>query len=273
MPATSARRPELLLFLHIPKASGSTMHGILDREYRGRPTWTQMWPSEEEIGRLPLRERASLELIKGHFHFGLHRLFPQSTAYITLVRDPVERVISHYYYVLRHPEHDLYQRVVDGNLKLRDYVTAGLSDELENGQLRLLSERARGRAACDRACLDEAKRNLDEHFPVVGVTERFDESVLLFQRAFGWRVPLYARSNVRSRDTRAPVDDETRELILDRNRLDQALYESVVERLDTTVASAGEELQRALRRFRRVNAPVSVLAPPTRRLRRALRTR
>lgn len=274
MSVRDRERPDLLLFLHIPKAGGSTLHAILDREYgRGPTVWTTDWPDEEEIGRLPLEERAAIDLIKGHFHFGLHRLFPQQAAYVTLVRDPVARVISHYHYVRHKPEHPLHRRVVDGGLSLREYVTAGLSDELENGQTRLLSTRARESGTCDRACLEEAKHNLVEHFPVVGVTERFDESILLFRQTFGWRLPLYAPINVARQRDRTPVDAETRQSIRERNGLDEELYAFVVGRLEDAIASAGNEFQRALHRFRRINGPVGHVAGRTRRLRQMLRAR
>lgn len=262
MPALEPKRPELLLFLHIPKAGGSTLKTILDREYAGRRTWTVNWPTGDDVA--ALEDQAAIELIEGHFGFGLHRQFPQEATYITLVRDPVDRVVSHFDYVRRETVHPLHRRVVEDSLSLAQYVEAGLSDELENGQVRLLSE---------LGLLDDAKRNLLEFFPVAGVTERFDESLLLFRRAFGWRLPLYAPVNTTDRRDRSAVDPATRELILERNGQDAELYAFVVERLDAAIEALGSDFRRALRRFRRINAPVGSVARHTRGLRRALRTR
>ena len=270
---TPRGRPELLIFLHIPKASGSTLHRILEREYRGRRIWDATYPEDEDLEQFPPDERASIELVKGHLHFGLHKLFPQRATYVTLVREPVERVISHYYYASRHPEHYLHRQIVDAGLTLRDYVTGNLSDELSNGQVRILSERARELSTCDRGCLEEAKRNLVEHFPVVGVSERFDESVLLFQRAWGWRLPLYARANVGDSSGRRSVDDETRVVIGERNQLDRELYDFAVERFEATIVAAGDDFARTLRRFRLLNAPPAAVGRVTRRLRQRLHAR
>lgn len=260
MPTVDSRRPELLLFLHIPKAGGSTLKAILGREYAGRATWTADWPTAEDVAQL--EDRAAIELVEGHFRFGLHRLFPQEATYITLVRDPVDRVVSHYDYVRREEAHPLHDEVISRGLDLREYVESGLSGELENGQVELLAE---------GGGLEEAKRNLVEHFPVVGVTERFDESILLFQREFGWRLPLYARVNVTDKKRRSTIDTRTRALILERNELDAGLYAFAVERLEEAVASAGDGFQRSLRRFRRINRPIGLVARHTRGLRRALR--
>src|SRR5437667_105406 len=40
-----------------------------------------------------------------------------------------------------------------------------------------------------------AKRNLTEHFTVVGVTEKFDRSLLLMKRCLGWGRPFYVSDN------------------------------------------------------------------------------
>ena len=64
--------------------------------------------------------------------------------YITFLRDPVERLISHYHYVLRRPKHYLYEQVVKDGLSLSDYVTSDISPELSNHQVRMISGREDG---------------------------------------------------------------------------------------------------------------------------------
>jgi len=266
---------ELLIFLHIPKAGGSTLHRILEREYRGRKIYDTYYgvEYEDELEQMPLEVRSAVVLLKGHMHFGLHRLFPQRSRYMTMLRDPVERIVSLYYYARRHPEHYLHAPIVDGRLDVRAYASSGLSDELENGQVRLLSLRARELGDCDRPCLEEAKQNLLAHFPVAGLTERFDESVLLLRRAFGWRLPVYAQANAGDRSARDRLDPETRQVLEERNRLDFELYRFAAERLDAQIAAAGSDFLRELRRFQRINAAAAFAARRTARARRALRGR
>jgi hypothetical protein len=60
---------------------------------------------------------------------------------------------------------------------------------------------------------------------VVGLTERFDETMLLLKKVYGWRMPFYERRNVgrhrlRKQDLSADV---IRQIAAD-NRLDVALY-------------------------------------------------
>ena len=52
-----------------------------------------------DLGLLPLEQRARFRLVMGHFQYGIHEFLPQEYTYVTIVRDPVERVISHYNYL------------------------------------------------------------------------------------------------------------------------------------------------------------------------------
>src|SRR6516162_400599 len=94
-------RTRALLFLHIHKTAGTTLHRIIEREYNpfyiytiegGRIEW-----SVDHLKKLPLHRRAALQVVKGHMSFGLHEYLPQPSTYITFLRDPVERCISSYY--------------------------------------------------------------------------------------------------------------------------------------------------------------------------------
>ncbi len=58
----------------------------------------------------------------------------------------------------------------------------------------------------------------------MGLTERFDESVLLLRRVMGWRtLPFYRSQNVNRK--KAPIDDAQKEVIRAFNRYDIELYE------------------------------------------------
>src|SRR5579871_2524947 len=118
----------MLIFLHVPKAGGSTLHRILEREYSGRTVRETRFgaEAEAELAGLTVAERNEVALLKGHMHFGLHELFPRPTTYVTFLREPVARIVSHYYYVRSHPDHFLHQTVVGESLDLHAYAESGL---------------------------------------------------------------------------------------------------------------------------------------------------
>lgn len=105
-----------------------------------------------------------------------------------MLRDPIDRVISHYYHVINRPKHYLYKAVTSRNMNLAEYVRSGLSHEANNGQVRQISGVEAvffDREPVSPGVLDVAKRNLSEHFHGVGLLERYDESLILFKKLLG----------------------------------------------------------------------------------------
>jgi hypothetical protein len=234
----------LLVFLHLPKASGTTLSSIIERQYPAgtvyRSTETQPQAVAQAIGH---RGAAAppLRCVMGHMLFGLHRYLDGPTRYITMLRHPIRRLLSHYAYVLRTPEHYLHAEVVGGRLTFDEYVAGGLSSELNDGQVRLLCGREDAEAVpfglVSEEMLVEAEANLRTSFVAVGITERFDESLRLFRTLLGWRDVAYEAQN-RSAPSAVPtaVSATTTALIGRYNRLDLRLYERACRMLDDALA-------------------------------------
>lgn len=256
-----------LVFLHIPKAAGTTLHTILESHYP-RAAHHSIFEEPErflrEFGARPESARKKIRLLKGHFPYGAHRHLVGESTYITLLRNPVERVVSHYYYVKRTPRHYLYQRVHDENMNLATYVSSHITEELDNGQVRQLCgvDRDIPWGACRREHLEQAKRNIDQHFSVAGLLERFDESLALMGVKLDWQwTPRYENQNI-TREKNEPVDASTLEEVRRANALDQELYDWVAARLDAELATHGEEVAQrlhAMEQAMRERGPVSTL--------------
>lgn len=228
-------RDEILIFQHLPKTGGTTLYGVLDRQY-GRDSILDidvknvLDPFRQFEG-LSVQQREAIRCVRGHMWFGLHRHLERRAVYITLIRHPVERIVSHYYHILRSPDHPLHEAVVHSNMTLRDYVRSGLTLELANDQTRELAgaHDDNAAAACGSVTartLELAKQNIRDHFVAVGLTERFDESLALFQRRLGWTNVSYELRNVGANCPR--LDDIPREAlgaVEACNEIDLELYE------------------------------------------------
>lgn len=246
-----------LIFLHIPKAAGSTLHPVLERHYSRRTRQSVSEPEQvEAFKRRPEEERRRIRLLKGHMPFGMHRYLEGRSRYITLLRHPVERVISHYYYVKRTPDHYLYPHLQRG-MGLADFARAGISGEMDNGQVRLLSGHDQDIpfGECTPDMLDTAKRNIEEHFAVTGLTEQFDESLTLMSIVLGWRwTPYYLSRNVtQDKPVARQVDPEVLRAIEETNSLDLDLYAWSVNRFRNQIAQHQSRVDERLVRLGRAN--------------------
>lgn len=269
---------ETIIFLHLPKAGGMTLHRILEERYPPERVYTfegkKPLVAVERFRLLPEAQRARYRVLKGHVVYGLHDSTSTPCTYITLLRDPVERVISQYYYAKSRPEHYLYERLNKEGMTLFEYASLRLTPEIVNQQTGMLAGQAIGAKGVEvtSASLSLAKKHLQTHFRVVGLTEEFDTSLLLLQRAFGWSMPFYLRENVTSdKPNGAQIDPRARELLAELNCLDIELYAFARELLREECRAYGAGLRADLARFRRWNARYQQIMGPVTNWRRRIR--
>jgi Galactose-3-O-sulfotransferase len=244
-----------LIFLHIGKTAGTTLRRILRKHYPASQTLVvraRQRPREEtlsDFAALPEAERARPRLILGHTVYGLHESVPRPATYISMLRRPTSLVLSQYSFVLRTPGHRHHQDAQ--GMSLEDYLRSGLAQEMNNSQTRAIA------GAVDvpygenpPELLEQAKRHIEEHFSVVGLTERFDESLVAMKMAFGWSKINYVRANVASK--KVEPSSEARALIDELNTLDNELYRWTDE-LFTSQITATPGFAEEYARFQRRN--------------------
>ena len=230
-----------MIFLHVPKTAGTTLHHILERCYPRNQICSFKDPNYrselENFQKLSTETREAYRLIKGHLSFGFHRHLPGRSTYITFLREPVARALSFYHYARSHPEHYLYPLLGDDHVDLKILLRqrTPTTHELFNLQTSMVAgdEWDDPERPADRAALERAKQNLRSHFDVVGLTEEFDTSLGLLRRRFGWKVRFYTRKNVtRRKDQIDNLDPETHSLLREANALDIELYQFARELFD-----------------------------------------
>lgn len=229
-----------LIFLHIPKCGGTSLTSMLaeavPEHLRFSVDGTDVAGSRGELAALPDPERRRIDLLLGHLSYGWHELLaPRPARYFTLVREPVARVVSHYNYVLSHEKHYLHSPVVGAKMTLADYVESGVTTEANDGQVRQISGAEDivqspygpsevGYGEDHGALLEGAWANIERHFLLVGILERFDESVRRLRRLTGLRIGSRRVKNVaRPAAAGAPTPGEA-EVIRRYNRQDCELY-------------------------------------------------
>jgi hypothetical protein len=228
------RRHRRLLFEHLPKCAGTSVSLYLARQY---------WPhhafateggapmeSVSQFARMPERQRFQFRLISGHCAHHLRAVVHPDTVKVTILRDPIERLISHYFYVKRSPAHYLHHAVMESGMSLSDYVTSDLSDELRNyfvSQFSGLSWREAEQHPSE--AVQRAHAVLRDEYAVVGTVSELGSAMERIRRLADISEPFpgVAHNETPERPSTSQVEPAALAAIQERNALDIELYERV----------------------------------------------
>lgn len=135
-------------------------------------------------------------------------------------------MLSLYSYIRDEPKNPQHQELKEKGMNLEQFLGSGIAKTAENGQTRILS----GIQAENKPCSDEmfqlAKENLTKYFAVVGLTEQFDETLILLKRLLGYNIPLYSTKNKnKKRLSIDEISEKERKMIRQYNSFDLQLYE------------------------------------------------
>jgi len=257
MNSTPRSVADLVIFLHIPKTAGTTLWSILEKQYgaqQRRLKYGGITENNNKVRELLANSEAEkLKLVGSHIPFGAHEMTARTTSYFTLMRDPIKWVCSTYYKILRKKTHSLHEKVALGNLTINQAIPL-IEDNIQTRMLAGMSDLNWNDPEvppppCLPVHLEKARVVLKNNIDVMGLTERFDESLILLQRFYGWKTPFYSRKNVGS-NVKASQPPETIELIRARNAFDTELYEFAKELFEEEIERFGRErLKREVSRF------------------------
>jgi hypothetical protein len=256
-----------LVFIHMPKAAGSTLQRIIDRQYSGLKTFDidgngipRVQASIDHLRSMSEAERAELRCVKGHVPYGIGKWLREPVRYISMLREPVARAISDYNFAAGDPAHNLYKEVNEKSMSLLQYVEMRARLGLANLYTRMLGgcvnwENLALSGALPQSALESAKENVRK-CACVGITERFDESVLLFKKKLGWSGCNYVRQNVTpsKRIGRQEITGDVEEAIKEYYRLDIELYQYCRDIFYETIQKEGHDFEVELAAFRKENS-------------------
>ena len=234
----------LLVFVHINKTAGTTLRFILRSSYGARHcdvepwhgAWTDPPFSTADLKRVR-KLYPRLASIAGHRVSGYVDLEEPGTdfRYLTFLREPVALCASRFQYQLDYRKKQ--------NLEFEAWIE---KDWVRNAQTQRIGGTTDAR---------DAIGVIHRKAMFVGLTERFDESVVLLQAL---RAPdldiAYAPENVAKRSdvaNRLLADPGTRRMIVDANEADLELYEHVVREVyPAQQAAYGDSLAGSVASFR-----------------------
>lgn len=235
---TQTNAVQRVIFLHIPKTAGTTFMDLLKANY-GQSCYRLRNGGDVAAAKRQADQVARwVQCVAGHVGYGAHEWLPGLWRYVSFLREPVDRVVSLYYYIRGRPKHKRHELAL---LPLHEFVKSDAMSDAENGMTRFLAGRSDvgirpKESPATEDDLATALRRLD--YMDIGITEHYGESVAMLCRRLGWRNVVTTPKLVQV--YRPRVEDLTVKdwiAIREKNELDIRLYMAACRKLEASLAS------------------------------------
>ena len=252
-------RKDLFIHLHIPKTGGTTLRDIIQRQYRAEKILMipKLEESENILKEVSTSQINQLKLIQGHLKYGIHNHFHRRAKYFAIIRDPINRVLSTYYYVLSQKNNPQNLSTSNNQMTIYDFVQSGVNPFLINGQTQLISGKT---GDIDNPIIESeelfslAKENIENDFLFLGITEMFDETILILKNMLGWHMPYYSIANrTKKKPNYDAVNPTIISFIKEHNQLDIKLYNITKTSLLNRIAEENDIFQNRINKFKKIN--------------------
>jgi len=230
-----------IVFIHIEKTAGSSLLKELIEEN---------CQDHRRMSRLKSYfQNRDAECISGHFPYGMHIFSKKEIKYITMLRDPIERAVSWYYFIKDLERTDLWKPH-----PLREYADSVTISEFYKNK-RYANRQSRFIAGYlfhksypimnksnyfRESLIEKAKMNLNRIY-AFGLQERYQESVEIIMNMIGWdkhkKVPMQAKT--KKRPSIEEIEDLNPRVISslrESHQLDIELYEYARDVFDSQFA-------------------------------------
>jgi len=252
-------RNRTIIFVHILKSGGTSLsHSVRIANNYTKDEYL-IWPYDirntdpEYFSQWPLEKREKLKYIAGHVHFGIHKFIQNPTTYITMIRHPLERILSAISQATQ-------TKQATGNSPWR-YFQAGIKriklNEIGNKNIDTISFYLCNHATkmlsgayqdnpipyikMTREHLERAKENIENHFSFVCCTEDLDNNWEKIAKKFDWHWHQDQEIRERHRHINHGIEQKIlaneislslRDQILEENQLDIELYDYIKQHSD-----------------------------------------
>ena len=241
---------EKIFFLHVPKCGGNSIkdslrNNYISLSYKREKSFVYIQSTAEEQATRLLQEEQSSEFcvshdcslrvpeylllyhmsqnhvkcIVGHVPFSeiAYRNFASQYALVTILREPVERWISEYFYNRSHSR-------ASASMAIEEYLESPLGKAQGTQYVLYLGGRSNGNDHGSRHAVQRALQNL-ERFAVIGFLEELDLFANRFKHRFGVGLEIGRKNVTAYNQSREEITDEMRRKIENICERDSEIYE------------------------------------------------
>lgn len=254
-----------VFFIHLPKCGGSTVTSYFDLN-KGKDQYISfVW---DQAGWENCRAKLLASRVGGgHQPYGIHRALKHPVSYCTILRDPLARQISHYWYAASGKNGEVTRGVSvstpealaqQGVLSLDEWVGESL------GGRNLFVQMLSGEPVVNEASVAIAKAHLHEQIGTVGVCENMSEFLLRLCGSNGLELPFYFEANRTSGSTKGKSNpgEAAKQKFIDGNSFDYQIFNDAIRIVESYSKQTGSIFSNALELVRVIQAEINKLENP-----------
>ncbi|WP_233828420.1 sulfotransferase family 2 domain-containing protein [Paraburkholderia sp. ZP32-5] len=254
-----------VFFIHLPKCGGSTVISFFDLN-KGKDQFISfVW---DQAGWEHCRAKLLATRVGGgHQPYGIHRTLKHPLSYCTMVRDPLARQISHYWYAASGKNGEVNRGVSvstpealaqQGVLSLDEWVGESL------GGRNLFVQMLSGEATVNEASLAIAQTHLHEQIGTVGVCENMSEFLLRLCGTNGFKLPFYFETNRTngSPKGKSHLSEAAKQRFIDDNSFDYQIFNDATRIVESYSEQTGSVFSNALELVQVIQAEINKLDNP-----------
>lgn len=224
------RAASQIAIYHISECGGSSLFRAMDKLNGGRNISCIAWSESDAFQTLSEERRHGYPLVHWHLATPIRPFVSPTAKIVSMVRDPVQRMISEYYWCAKHrgKGNSWVPSLIENGVSFRDWVA--WMEEHPRGHLRdwITALRPSHQAPWS---LEEILEVTEQEVDFLGITEYFDASLFILGLLIGnGRIPKWERAASASPPKRTDLDPAIIRSLERICELDMAFYEACRQR-------------------------------------------
>ena len=250
-----------IFFLHLPRTAGTTIDAIFKQNLPAESILKIYSQSEYQKYKKKKKDRLSdIKYITGHLLLDTVNpptFYGEPVRAITLLRDPIKRLISEYIFLKTWKKQHLYSYLNDNAISFSQYITSEekiLVYRGKNFMTRCISGDSLEQTNNINESLEKAKYNLSNNFWFFGLQERFMESIVYLSEKAELNNILHDKHNalILKKDE-FEISQADINLAQEYNAADIALYNFAATEFDKRIKQLGDSFNKKVKNFTFLN--------------------